>query len=395
MAWNEPGGGKDQDPWGNRGRRPNSNDGPPDLDEALKQLTDKLSGIFGGGGGGSRGSGGGASKGSFVLMGLVALGLWVVSGVFFVGPGEKAMILQFGKYHTEVGAGAHWVPRFIQSYYKVDVETIKSYPHATSMLTKDTFIVDVGVSVQYQVSDPRKYFLQVADAEMALQFATQSAIRHVVGSLTMDEVLTEGREEIELEVIGRLREYLQVYDAGLSITKVNLERSDPPEPVKEAFDDVTRAREDESRFIDQADAYLRSEIPKARGQAERILKDAEAYKKDVIADAAGEVSRFTKVLQEYQKAPEVTRQRMYLETLESIYGTTSKVIVDGSASNNLLYLPLDKMVAGGAGNSAVSRSERTNPPRPTVSDSVNKSSARPRQGQSVTDDLRNLRSWGG
>jgi membrane protease subunit HflK len=341
MAWNEPGGGnnKPKDPWGG------GDQGPPDLDEALKKLQEKLGGLFGGKGGGS---GGGASAPSLsgtmiVVILLVALVVWAFMGFYQVDQQERAVVLRFGKYHDTVQPGLEWNPAFIDEVIKVNTTKVRSASFREIMLTQDENIVEVNLSVQYIIDDSQKFVLRVRDPERSLQHATQSALRHVVGGTGMDLVLTEGRAQIAIEVQQRLQDYLDAYETGIRVSKVNVDDSQPPAQVQAAFDDVIKAREDEERVKNEAQAYANGIIPEARGQAQRQFEEAGAYKEQVLAKAEGEASRFDKVLAEYQKAPEVTRERLYLDALQVVYGNANKVMVDVEGGNNIMYLPLDKL----------------------------------------------------
>jgi membrane protease subunit HflK len=340
MAWNEPGGGnnKPKDPWGG------GDQGPPDLDEALKKLQEKLGGLFGG----KSGGGGGASAPSLsgtmlVVILLAALVVWAFMGFYQVDQQERAVVLRFGKYHDTVQPGLEWNPAFIDEVIKVNTTKVRSASFREIMLTQDENIVEVNLSVQYIIDDSRKFVLRVRDPERSLQHATQSALRHVVGGTGMDLVLTEGRAQIAIEVQQRLQDYLDAYETGIRVSKVNVDDSQPPAQVQAAFDDVIKAREDEERVKNEAQAYANGIIPEARGQAQRQFEEAGAYKEQVLAKAEGEASRFDKVLAEYQKAPEVTRERLYLDALQVVYGNANKVMVDVEGGNNIMYLPLDKL----------------------------------------------------
>jgi len=352
MAWNEPG-GNNKDPWGGGGNR--GNDGPPDLDEILKNLTNKLAGIFGGGSG--KGSSGGSSGGvnSFVI-GLVvvvlALGYFIV-GAGIVNEQERAVVLRLGKYVETKGPGFRWNPPLLDQVFTLNVTKVEEYPLSQQMLTKDLNIVDVSVSAQYVIGDPRDFVLNVRDPVQSLKQAANSALRHVAGSTVMHDVLTEGREEVAAEVKLRLQSYLDNYQTGISIVTVNIEESKPPREVQEAFDDVIKAREDEERYKNEAQTYANGVIPQARGTAQRMLEEARAHKESVIAKAEGEAKRFEYLLAEYTKAPEVTCQRLYLDAVQQVMASSSKVMVDVEGGNNMLYLPLDKIV--GAANAPASR----------------------------------------
>lgn len=340
MAWNEPGGNNNKDPWG--GKR--GNDGPPDLDEALKKFQDKLSGIFGGGsGGGSQGSG---FNSSILVFGLViAAVIYGLFGFYQVNEQEKAVILRFGVYSETVGSGLHWNPPLVDEVTKVNVTRVRSHSTRGEMLTQDLNIIEVNLSVQYRIGDAKSFVLGVREPENSLSQAMDSALRHVVGSTEMHEVLTEGREQIAVEVQARLQEYLNDYGTGIEVDKINVEETTPPKEVQAAFDDVNRAREDEERLKNEAQAYSNGIIPEARGAAQRVIEEAMAYREQKVAEAEGEARRFEQLLTEYEKAPEVTRERLYLDAVEQVMTSSSKVMVDVKGGNNLLYLPLDKMIS--------------------------------------------------
>ena len=348
MAWNEPGGGKD--PWGNRGDQ-----GPPDLDEAFKKLQAQLSGIFGGGSGG----GGGAGGVNLRMFGFILVGLAVVYGflgLYQVDQGERGVVFRFGAVQDDVVMpGLHWNPPLIDVVEKVNVTRVNSHSHQALMLTEDENIVDVALTVQYVVSDPIAYLVNVRAPRSSLTQATESALRHVVGSSVMDDVITAGREAIAVEVQERLQAYLANYGTGIRLDKVNIDRSAPPNQVADAFNDVQKAKEDEQRFINEANAYAESIIPEARGEAQQIIEQANAYRDRVVARAEGEADRFTKLLAEYQRATEVTRDRLYIDAMETVLGNTTKVMVAVEGGNNIMYLPLDRLVQQGGSTAGVSQ----------------------------------------
>ena len=350
MAWNEPG-GKNNDPWGG------NNQGPPDLDEALKKFQEKIGSLFGGGGSSSGGQAPGFGAGSLGAIAAIAAIVWAVFGFYQVDQQEKAVILRLGVYHDTVTAGLHWNPPLIDVVEKINVTKVRSAEHRASMLTEDENIVDVPMSVQYTVSDPAHFLLKVREPEHSLEQAMESALRHVVGSSAMDQVITEGRKQMAIDVKQRLQNYLDNYQTGILVSEVNIRESRAPAQVQDAFDDVTRAKEDKSRLKNEAEAYANTIIPEARGAAQRQLEESNAYRDQVIARAEGEAARFSKLLVEYKKAPEVTRRRLYLDAMQDVYSNSTKVMVDVKDGNNMLYLPLDKMTRGAAGSSAGSLDE--------------------------------------
>ena len=341
MSWNEPGGGNNgpRDPWGG------GNQGPPDLDEAFKKLQQSIAGLFGGG----RRGGGGPAKGgaSSALIGVVlggVLAVWGLMGFYQLDEQERAVVLRFGEYHATLTPGLQWNPPLIDEVITVNTTKVRAAGLREVMLTQDENIVEVSMSVQYVISDPRDFVLQVRDPEVSLQHAAQSALRHVVGDTTMDLVLTEGRAAIGFEVRDRLQQYLNDYTTGIQVSKINIDESKPPAQVQGAFDDVIKAREDEERVKNEAQSYANGIVPEARGGAQRMLEESNAYRDQVIARADGEAQRFNQLLREYRKAPEVTRERLYIDSVQSVYANTNKVMVDVDGGNNVLYLPLDKMV---------------------------------------------------
>ncbi|MNO92331.1 Modulator of FtsH protease HflK [compost metagenome] len=357
MAWNEPGDNKnDQDPWG--GRRGGGRQGPPDLDEAFRKLQDSLNGIFGkkrSGGGFGSGGGKGGSLGIFGIGLAVLAVLWLYNAVYVVDEQEQAVILRFGKYHETVGPGLNIYFPPIDKKFQENVTRERAYSKQGQMLTEDENIVEVPLTVQYKISNLQDFVLNVDQPEVSLQHSTESALRHVAGSTTMDRILTEGREQMATEVHERLQRFLDTYRTGITVTQVNIQSAAAPREVQEAFDDVIRAREDEQREKNQAEAYANGVVPEARGQAQRIIEEANGYRDEVVARAQGEADRFTKLATEYRKAPDVTRERLYIDTMQEVMSQTSKVMVTGQqGQNNLLYLPLDKMMTGGRSSSSAS-----------------------------------------
>src|SRR3990167_150433 len=339
MAWNEPGGGRNnQDPW--RGR--DGRGGSSDLDDVLKKLQDRFGGMFGGSGDDN------SSLGLIgLILGILAI-VWGIAGFYRVEQAEQAVVLRFGKYHDVVSAGLHWNPWGIDNVMKVDTNQLNSMPVRATMLTEDQNIVDIDLQVQYRVNDAQAYFLDSSDPIAALRNSVESALRHVVGGSEMDRVLTDGREAIAVEVDKRLQEYLDRYKTGLVVEKINVEDAHPPKDVKDAFDDVIKAKEDEERVKNEAQAYANQVVPESRGKAQRMIEEANAYKAEVVERAGGEAARFDQMYAQYKKAPEVTRRRLYIETMEQVMGNSTKVMVDTEGGNNLLYLPLDKMLQGAA-----------------------------------------------
>lgn len=381
MAWNEPGGSQDKDPWG--GRR--KNQGPPDLDEVIRKFQKKLAGIFGGKGGGNSGDAGGTGGGNTASAGAVviiaaAIVVWLAyDSIHFIQPAERGVVLRFGKYVDTLQPGPSIrLPRPIERVVRVDVDQIRTVEigyrgeggrqgvtvaNEALMLTRDENIVDIKLAVQYKVKSPDDYLFFDRDPDITMRKATESAIRETVGKSEMDFILKEGRSEVAARTKDSLQATLDRYNTGLIVTSVNIQDAQPPEQVQEAFLDAIRAREDQERLINEAEAYANEVIPKARGEAARLVEDANAYKARVTASAEGEANRFLQVLREYQKAPEVTRERLYIESLESVLQNSSKIMVDVQKGSNLLYLPLDKLIQRPAEEGGAAPNSMPAPPR--------------------------------
>ena len=350
MAWNDK---DNQNPWGGNKQT------PPEIEEVIKDFKNKFNARFGGG---SSGKGGvsKAARGSFKYFIILAVLLWLLSGIYIIDPAERGVVLRFGAFQSSTTQGPHWhIPYPIETVYKVNVERIRaaeigfrniqnsSYSGAVSseslMLTKDENMVDVKLAVQYKIADAQAYLFNVFNPELTLSHVVQSVIRQVVGDNSMDHVLTTGREQVAQEVKRHSQNLLNDYGTGLLITAVTMQDAQPPVQVKAAFDDVVKAREDEQRYINEAKAYANDIVPKARGASQRLIAEAEAYKSQIVSKSEGEAFRFNKILTEYLKAPVVTKERLYRETLEEVLSSTSKVIVD-SNSNTLMYLPIDQLI---------------------------------------------------
>lgn len=341
MAWNEPGNnGNDKDPWNNKGGR---DQGPPDLDEVFRKFSNKFSGLFGGkkSGNGSGGGLGGAGI-SFIL--IIAVIVWALSGIYTVKEAERGVVLQFGKYDRIADPGLRWKMTFIETVIPVDIEAVRSLSASGFMLTEDENVVSVEFQVQYRVIDPYLYEFSVTNADSSLEEALDSALRYVVGHAKMDQVLTNGREVVRQNTWDELNKIIEPYNLGLIVTDVNFKDSRPPTEVKDAFDDAIAAQEDEERFIREAEAYAREIEPRARGQVTRMTQEAEGYQERITLEAQGEVARFEKLLPEYQAAKEVTRERLYIDAMEEVLGSSSKILVDVKGGNNMMYLPLDKIM---------------------------------------------------
>lgn len=369
MAWNEPGGGNQHDPWSGGGRRGGGgngggkNQGPPDLDEALKKFQDKINKLLGGRGkrgSGGKGGGGGGRRNSFTLPGLllvVAAAIWAASGFYLVDQSERGVVLRFGEYLETVTPGLHWNPPLIDDVRMVNVTRVRSLTQTQSMLTRDENIVEVEISAQYQVANPRDYVLNVRDPELSIDNSLDSALRHVVGGTEMIDILTSGREILGSSVASRLQSYQEAYGTGIRLQTINIESTSAPEPVIDAFDDVIRAREDRQRTINEAMAYANAIIPEAQGRAQRLIERGQGYRESVVAEAQGAANRFNSLLVEYQQSPELMRERLYLDAVSEVMGRTDKVLLDVDESSPVMYLPLDQLRSGSGSGSRSSEDD--------------------------------------
>lgn len=351
MSWNEPDNrddrGKKRDPWGRQ-----DEDAPPNIDEALRQLQQKLRGLFGMGqsGGGSQTPGfmpkssPSTPKWSWGLFGVIALVIYGASGIFIVQPAEEAVVLRFGHFQRTEGSGLHWIAPLIESKKVVNVQEVKTVEDGGPMLTKDENIVSARIAVQYRIHNPRNYLFNVVEPEQTLRQVSESALRSVVGESTLNEVLTIGRSDISTRIRKQVQQNLNNYGTGIEISDLAMQQTKAPEEVKEAFDDAIRAQQDEERSVNEAEAYSRKIIPIAEGQAKRTLEEAKAYRSKAIMQAEGKTAKFAQVLPEYRRAPQVTRDRMYMDTLQEVYTKTAKIVVDVGAGNNVIYLPIDQLL---------------------------------------------------
>ncbi len=344
MAWNEPGPGRD--PW-NQGPKRGGDQKPPQFDELLKRLKDRLAGKRKGGGGAS-GAGGpsrGLPAGLFGLGAVVLVLLWLASGIYVVDEQERAVVLRFGQHVGTTSPGLNWhLPWPIDEVEIVNVTGVRSVREEATMLTNDENIIDVELSVQYRVSNVEEYVFQIAEPDLTLKQATKAAVREVVGQSKMDFILTDGREEVADETKRLLQERLDEYKAGLTVTEVNLQQAQPPEPVQASFADAIKAREDQQRLKNEAEAYANDRLPRARGAAARQIAEATGYREQVVAKADGDAARFDQLLTEYHKSQKVTKDRLYLDMMQSVLGGSSKILLDADKSNPMLYLPLDQIL---------------------------------------------------
>jgi membrane protease subunit HflK len=365
--------------WGNRGndnsgggKRPNQ--GPPDLEELWRDFNRKLSGMFNkktGGGGNNNGNDGGGRPpvefnpkflggGIGILVALLAI-VWLASGFYIVDAAQRGLVLQFGKYKESTEPGLRWrLPYPVQSHELVNLTGVRTIEvgyrgseknkvlKEALMLTDDENIINIQFAVQYVLKDPVEYIFQNRHPDEAVMQAAETAIREIVGKSKMDFVLYEGREQVATNASKLMQDILDRYKTGILVSKVTMQNAQPPEQVQAAFDDAVKAGQDRERQKNEGQAYANDVIPKAQGTASRLFQEAEGYKQRIIATAEGDASRFKQIQTEYAKAPEVTRQRMYLETMQTVYSNTSKVMVDSKGQGNLLYLPLDKLMGAAA-----------------------------------------------
>ncbi|HCA27190.1 MAG TPA: FtsH protease activity modulator HflK [Betaproteobacteria bacterium] len=345
MAWNDP-------QWG--GRR--NNDGPPDLDELWRKFNQRLSGLFGGKGGGGGGSPARRLGGIGLLAGVI-VAVWLASGFYIVSPASRGVVQRFGKYIETTREGPHWhLPYPIETVTVINIDQIRTVPigyrdnvknavpSESLMLTDDENIIDIQFAVQYNLKSAKNYLFANRNPDAAVKQAAESAIREVVGRNKMDFVLYEGREEVAARAAKLMQKILDYYRTGINIVKVTMQNAQPPEQVQAAFDDAVKAGQDKARLKNEGQAYANGVIPKARGTAARLLAEAQGYEQRVVDTAQGNASRFQQVMVEYDKAPKVTRERLYLDAMQHVLSNTSKVLVDQKGGHNLLYLPLDKLM---------------------------------------------------
>lgn len=361
MAWNQPGNnGQDRDPWGssnNQGSNSGGNkggrdQGPPDLDDIFRKLSKKLGGLGGSGSGNNTQPSRNPVSGR--VAGIVAAAvviIWAASGFYTIKEAERGVVTRFGKFSRLVEPGLNWKPTFIDEVRPVNVESVRELAASGVMLTADENVVRVEMNVQYRVTDPENYLFSVASADDSLRQATDSALRGVIGKYTMDKILTEGRTIIRTDTQRELEETIRPYHMGITLLDVNFQAARPPEEVKAAFDDAIAARENEQQYIREAEAYANEVQPRANGQAQRILEEARAYKAQTVLEAQGEVARFAKLLPEYKAAPEITRERLYIDTMEKVLSHTRKVLVNDKG-NSVMVLPLDQLMKGASSSDA-------------------------------------------
>jgi membrane protease subunit HflK len=371
MAWNEPGPGRD--PW-TQGSGGGKRGGSLDPEQLFKRLKARFS---------SGGRSGGPAAGATGAIVMLAVSLWLLSGFYTVDAQERAVVLRFGAFRNVTEAGLHWrMPWPVERVEIVKFTGVRQFTDRATMLTKDENIVDVALSVQYRVASAKDYLLNVADPDTTLAAATKAAVREVIGRMEMDVVLTSGREAIADQTRQLLQERLNDYRTGLAVTEVNLQEAKPPDDVQAAFADAISAHDDQLRARNEAESYAKERVPKARGAVARALNEAQAYHDEVIAHAEGDAARFSALLEQYRKSPKVTRERLYLETMQDIYAGNSKILVDADRDGPVLNLSLDQLlknagrsegVGGESGASAPAAPQsRGNPAKPGA-DSGNRS----------------------
>lgn len=391
MAWNQPGNnGQDRDPWGSSnnqggnsgGNKGGRDKGPPDLDDIFRKLSKKLGGL--GGGKSSNDNSGGRSPGNggrlLSIVAVAAVVVWAASGFYTIKEAERGVVTRFGKFDHLVEPGLNWKPTFVDQVRAVNVEAVRELAASGVMLTSDENVVRVEMNVQYRVTNPERYLFAVTSADDSLRQATDSALRGVIGRSTMDRILTEGRTVVRSDTQRELEETIRPYDMGITLLDVNFQAARPPEEVKAAFDDAIAARENREQYVREAEAYANEVQPRANGQAQRILEEARAYKARVVLEAQGEVERFAKLLPEYKAAPQITRERLYIETMERVLSHTRKVLVNDKG-NSLMVLPLDQIMRGQTGSSQNNSQDSSNnsllrlPPASNSNDRASSSSS--------------------
>ncbi|ADU70846.1 FtsH protease activity modulator HflK [Pantoea sp. At-9b] len=356
MAWNQPGNnGQDRDPWGSSnnqggnsgGNKGGRDQGPPDLDDIFRKLSKKLGGLGGGKQSDNSGQRSGGSGGKLVgIVAAAAVIIWAASGFYTIKEAERGVVTRFGKFSHLVEPGLNWKPTFIDHVQAVNVEAVRELAASGVMLTSDENVVRVEMNVQYRVTDPERYLFAVTSADDSLRQATDSALRGVIGRSTMDRILTEGRTVVRSETQREIDETIRPYNMGITLLDVNFQAARPPEEVKASFDDAIAARENREQYVREAEAYANEVQPRANGQAQRILEESRAYKARTVLEAQGEVARFALMLPEYKAAPQITKERLYIESMERVLSHTRKVLVS-DRSNNLMVLPLDQLMRGG------------------------------------------------
>lgn len=410
MPWNEPGGnGRNNNPWGG-----NKDQGPPALDKIVSNFIKKLRALMLGKKNNSSWQPSHNQNLGFIagVIGGAILFVWVLSGLFIVNPAEEAVILRFGKYSDVMQPGLHWFARFIDTKYLVDVQKIYSFSLQGDFLTKSSEqkdmpnqyiqvetakkqpyamdqsknLVNVELNVQYRIRDPRAYLFSVVDPDATIQEVASGALSDMVGQMKLDDVLTTGRENLSSGVLERIKAVIAPYNTGLEVITVTLRKVQAPDQVREAFSDVNRADQDKATYIQQAQAYASKVVPLAQGVAARALADANGYQQQAVLLAQANIAKYQALVKVYATAPEVTRQRMYLETMQKVLQNTSKVLVDGNAGNNLIYLPLDKLMSKDMRKAINNQDISTAPSMTSVIDSQNDTNTNPPSNGEVKND---------
>ncbi len=397
MAWNEPGNSgdkdKNRDPWSNR---PGSKQGPPNLDEVFKNLQKKLAGIFGGGSGkggkGGNGSSGGTSnpsaKGIISILGAI-LALWLVYDMTYrVDQSELGVVTRLGKYVDTLSPGMTMrLPRPIEYVQKVNISQIQTQDMKAQLLTKDMNLISISLVVQFKVNDAIKYAFKVRQPAETLKQSIESALREVVGGNTLDDILSKkaGRDILSTDVKAQIQQTIDKFDTGLLVDKVNLDDAQVPNDVQESFQDAVKADKDDDRYIEEAKAFVQDILPKAEGDSQRLIEEASAYRQQIVNKADGETSRFLQTLREYRKAPEVTRKRIYIETMEHMLTSSTKVLIKLNKGNNIMYLPLDRLMSN-------SQSLNTAPPAADIKQDSPTMGAPPAPASGVRSRERDTRS---
>ncbi|ABL02288.1 protease FtsH subunit HflK [Candidatus Ruthia magnifica str. Cm (Calyptogena magnifica)] len=368
MTWND----NNKNPWSG------SNQTPPELEKVIKDFKNKFDGLFNNKKLSSAGTSKIPSRGGFKYILILVLLVWLLSGIYIIDPAEKGVVLRFGAFQEETSQGPHWhIPYPIETLNRINVEQVRTaeigYRNVVNnnrrfggnvsseslMLTKDENMIEAKFAIQYRINDVQAYLFNVANPDTTLRHVSESAIRQVVGQNTMDYILTEGRANIADNIKEKSQNLLDKYKTGLLITTVNMQDAQPPEQVQSAFSDAVKAREDKQRLINEAQTYANDILPKSRGKAARMLEESKAYKSEMISKSEGEASRFKQILAEYEKAPKVTRERLYRETMENVLASTSKVVVDSKA-NSMMYLPIDKLINARQINTQESSTQHNN-----------------------------------
>lgn len=394
MALNQPeNNGQDRDPWGNsssgnKNKKNGRSKGFFDLNDLLRQLSQKLSTASGkGSSSGNKGSKSSKLNQRLFVIGLLAVIItWAASGFYTIKEAERGVVTRLGKFDRIVQPGLNWSPTFIDKVTPVNVESVREVAASGVMLTSDENVIRIEMNVQYRVTNPADYLFSVTHPDDSLRQATDSAVRGVIGKYTMDKILTEGRTIVRSDTQRILEETTRPYKMGITLLDVNFQAARPPEEVKAAFDDAIAARENEQQYIREAEAYANEVQPRANGQAQRLLEDAKAYKDRIVLEAQGEVAGFAKLLPEYKSAPQITRERLYIDTMEKVLGHTRKILVNDKG-NNMMVLPLDQILKGQAVKNIKSSNKNSSLIHLNSSSSFSRNSMKKNSTSSVTESV--------